>query len=194
MLKNPEKTIYALYHNHIYDTQLAHYRNIEGFEPHKLALKFLIDISFDSLLKDESVVKLNKEVLKSSMIQWLFFLVVRDKKEMDITRYESSPTMPWEKYFEAYDEAKCEYIRIEVDEQNNISISCSTQIFKENSVLFRQFLLTLFIDKCKEQGITNPLQIITVFCTELCILINNLCEDEDAVNKLIETFDMVRNK
>lgn len=192
---NQEKTIYALYHRHIYDTELSHYRNLQGFDPHKLAVKLLASLSLEAFLGDERVDKVDKDMLRYSILQWLFSLVIRDKKVMDIIRYDDIPNMPWAKHFEKYDEEKCEYIKIELgkdkDDNDVPNISFSMQIFNSNSVLFRQFILTLMADRYKNQPI-EPIQLIYIFCSELCVLIDNLYHDGQTFDNLIAQYELLK--
>ena len=186
-----EKTIYALYHSHIYDTKLAHYRNLQNFDAHKLAFKLLASLSLEALVKDDKVKEVNKDVFRYSILQWLFSLVIKDKKVMEIIRYDDVPKIPWNKHFEQYDEEKCEYIKIELDDNNNPNISFSIQIFNTNSVLFRQFILTLMADRFKGQVI-EPIQLIYIFCSELCVLIDNLYHGSNTFESLVEHWELLR--
>lgn len=191
MFKNPDKVIYALCHNHIYDTQLFHYRNLQNYDPHRIVFKLLASLSLDTLVNDEKVEDVSIDTFRYSILQWLFSLVIRDKKTMDIIRYEDSPSIPWYQYFEEYDDSKCEYIKIELDDNGNPSISFSVQILNENSDLFRQFIITLMADRYKNQIVDN-VQLIYIFCSEFCVLLDELYRDGNTFTALVEYFASLR--
>lgn len=191
MITNPEKTIYALYHKSIVDSQLAHYRKLDGIDPHKLTVNFLVNIALDFLVRDDKIKEFDKDIFRFALLQWLFSLVIRDQKIIDIVRYENTPKIPWEKHFEEYNEETCEYIRIEKDENDYPQIYFSVQVFNQSSVLFRQFILTLMADRFKGQ-VDDPMQLVYTFCSELCVLINDLYHNEEFMNNIKNSFEVAK--
>lgn len=187
---NTEKTIYALYHNHLYDTNLNHYRNLEGADPHKIAIKFLASIALNSLIQAKQ--EFNKDNFRYAMIQWLFSLVIKDQKIMNIMKIEDNPKIPWHTYFKEYKEENCEYIRLEKDGEN-INIFFSPLIFDKNSVMFQNFIITMMADRFKEIPVEESIQLVYVFCSELCVIINQLYDDEVFFQGIEDSYNEAMN-
>lgn len=193
MISNPEKTIYALYHKNMIDSTLAHYRQLGDIDPHKLTLQLLVSINLDRFIRDKNIKEFNKSEFRYGLFQWLFSLVIRDKKQMDIIRYIDHDKIPWTKHFEEFNEETCEYIRIERGEDNNPEIFFSVQLFHQSSVLFRQFIITLMADRFKGQ-VEDPIQLVYIFCSELCVLIDDLYNSEGFFESIENSYNIAKGK
>ena len=191
MISNPEKTIYALYHKNMIDSTRAHYRQLDGIDPHKLTLQLLININLDRFVRDENIKEFSKSEFRYGLLQWLFSLVIRDRKQMDIIRYIDHDKIPWTKHFEEFNEETCEYIRIEKGKDNNPEIFFSVQLFHQSSVLFRQFILTLMADRFKGQ-VEDPIQLVYIFCSELCVLIDDLYHNEGFFESIENSYNIAK--
>lgn len=187
MITNPEKTIYALYHKNIYDTNLYNYRNLDGASLHKIVIKLLASISLNGLIERQE--KFDIDTFIYAMYQWLFSLVIRDKKIMNIIKIEDHVDIPWTTYFKDYNDNSCEFIRLEKN-GDSIDINFSPLIFDSNSVLFRQFIITLMADRFKDTPVEEPIQLVYVFCSELCQLIASLKQDKLFVKEIENSFNI----
>lgn len=183
---NKDNTIYALYHHHIYDAKLNHYRNIdtEKYSPHKLVVKLLTTIAFDMYVKQDNIEEFDESNFRFFMIELLLTLVMRDKKSFDIIRN------PHLDVFDSYDEKTSEYIRME-DNGEDVNIFVSPLILDSNSHLFRDFLVTLMADTA-EKG-AEPIHLVIAMCAELVVFIQDLYNAGEYFKIVKEGFDSYKS-
>lgn len=145
-MKKEKKILYALYHQDFYDKDYSLFNDVENHQTYPLFFTFIRNVTIQFLKEMDKDYVFNKYSFKQKMISMYLSFILKDKRNIDIFKYDSYKEIVGKQY----NEDKCEFIKI-LEKDGNIIMKFSNHIFDEKSNIVRIFIKTLMSSYLKNQ-------------------------------------------